>query len=96
LGGGTAPEYVGVALSEVTEPARTWAIADTAYNSTAAGYVVQGYLTTAYQVNSATYAPWALRHSLGDNFSFVDGHVKWLKYSQYHTINHRYDGQTYW
>ncbi len=82
----TGWEYDGVKIAEMPYPAQTWCIAD------AAVYRVQGYLTTAYHVNSSTYAPWAVRHNEGDNFAFCDGHAKWIAYGRYSTIKHKYDG----
>ncbi len=85
--GRTGWQYEGVKLAEIEYPAQTWCIAD------AAAYRVQGYLTTAYHVNSAIYAPWAPeRHNGGSNFAFCDGHSKWVKYGRFSTIKHKYDG----
>jgi len=78
--------YDGYKLAEIKYPSQTIVI----FDATAA--CVQGDLTTSYHVNSATYSPWAIRHSGGDNFAFCDGHAKWVKYTQYSTLKHRADG----
>jgi len=84
----TGWEYDGVKISEMPYPAETWCVAD------AAAYGVQGYLTTAYHVNTpGGYEPWdPIRHNGGSNFAFCDGHAKWVTYGRFSTIKHKWDG----
>ncbi len=98
---GTSQLYNGVTLALVAKPASTFSMSDLAVKTVNPDRMccpgVQGWLSINHCRNvPGTYVPWAVRHNLGDNFAFVDGHVLWYKYLSYHKINHEYDGTDRW
>ncbi|NLF16729.1 MAG: DUF1559 domain-containing protein [Lentisphaerae bacterium] len=98
---GTSQLYNGVTLALVVKPANTFSVSDLAVKTANPDRMccpgVQGWLSINHCRNvPGTYVPWAVRHNLGDNFAFVDGHVLWYKYLSYHKINHEYDGTDRW
>ncbi len=73
------PTYTGVKLATVRHPANTAFIADSPTSRIWLDYPVDTDWAGVF---------WSKRHNAGDNFAFVDGHAKWVKYGQYHTLEY--------
>ncbi len=81
----TGAIYDGITLSMVKRPAQLPFLCDCDTTSM--------WLNHPHDDESVT---WAKRHNQGDNFGFVDGHAKWVKYGNYHLLAcNYYDIPTY-
>jgi len=73
------PMYTGVKLATVRSPANTAFMSDSPASNIWLSYPVD---------TDWAGVLWAKRHNGGDNFGFVDGHAKWVKYGQYNTLTY--------
>jgi prepilin-type N-terminal cleavage/methylation domain-containing protein/prepilin-type processing-associated H-X9-DG protein len=70
---------VGEPLGSFTQPASTVLIADTAYGGPFVNW--QGGGANGTCATTLKHGCLPARHNDGDNFGFVDGHVKWYAYN---------------
>jgi prepilin-type N-terminal cleavage/methylation domain-containing protein/prepilin-type processing-associated H-X9-DG protein len=90
----SGPMYEGVKIASVVYPTSTpWVCDATMWYSQLPNLQICMYALPSYG-RDLTKDCWPLIHNGGRNLNFVDGHAKWMKWTQFRDV--QYGGSVYW